>query len=132
MKRTARLYNCVRCHCQVTICTTCDRGNIYCAKCAQVARKKSVRAAGKRYQATRRGRMKHAERQRRYRERRKKVTHQGIHEDTNNSNSSSQGATSVYRCHFCKRRVSTTLRSGFLRGSSCGQRAFTGALPQGP
>jgi len=133
MKRTARLYNCVSCHCQVTICSICDRGNIYCAKCAHVARKESMRAAGKRYQNTRRGKMMHAVRQRRYRERKKqKVTHQGSHEDTNNSNSSSQGTTAVYRCHFCKKRVSTALRSGFLRRSSCGQRVFTSALPQGP
>ena len=76
MENTARLYNCVRCHHQVTICSHCDRGNIYCGKsCADSARRTSLRAAGRRYQNSRRGRLKHADRQRHYRSRRKKVTH---------------------------------------------------------
>ena len=75
MESTARLYNCARCHCQVIICSYCDRGNIYCDKsCADLARKTSLRKAGKRYQRSYRGRLKHAERQRHYRARCKKVT----------------------------------------------------------
>lgn len=45
--------------------------------CADQARRTAVRAAGCRYQASRRGRHAHAERQRRYRAKPKKVTHQG-------------------------------------------------------
>jgi len=66
MENTARLYHCARCHRQVVICRQCDRGNIYCPDgCAEEARRTSLRAAGGRYQQTRRGRLKHAERQRR-------------------------------------------------------------------
>ena len=82
MEPSVRLYNCARCHHQVIICSPCDRGNIYCAgPCAQAARKASLKAAGKRYQRSCRGRLKHAERQRRYRARRKKVTHQDSREE---------------------------------------------------
>jgi hypothetical protein len=77
MENTARLFNCARCHCQVVICSHCDRGNIYCGRrCAEHARKTSSRSAGKRYQRTYRGRIKHAERQRRYRALQNIVTHQ--------------------------------------------------------
>ena len=120
MENTSRLYNCVRCHCQVTICSHCDRGNIYCGKsCADRARSTSLRAAGKRYQRTRRGRFNHAERQRRYRSRSKKVTHQGSLELPTNDplTTRSEAPSSVVvvedeaiRCHFCGR-----LCSGFLR-----------------
>ncbi len=73
----ARLFLCADCRDQVLICSGCDRGNIYCADCAVRARQRSMRAAGKRYQATYRGRMKHADRERRYRARKNNVTHQG-------------------------------------------------------
>ena len=120
MENIARLYNCARCHRQVTICSHCDRGNIYCGKsCADRARSTSLRAAGKRYQRTRRGRFNHAERQRRYRSRSKKVTHQGSLELPANDplTTRSEAPSSVVvvedeaiRCHFCGR-----LCSGFLR-----------------
>ena len=79
MKDCARLYHCARCRRQVVICRDCDRGNHYCFNgCASQARTESLRAAGRRYQSTRQGRHKHAERQRRYRQRlADKVTHQG-------------------------------------------------------
>ena len=79
MLGSARLLNCARCHCQVVLCSHCDRGQIYCGRsCAQAARRRSTHAAGRRYQHSRRGRFTHAERQRRYRQRRRaKVTHQG-------------------------------------------------------
>lgn len=74
----ARLFLCLGCRAQVLICSHCDRGHVYCAKgCAQKARRRSMRAAGHRYQTSRRGRMKHAERSRRYRARKNTVTHQG-------------------------------------------------------
>ena len=56
--------------------TCCDRGQQYCgARCSGLARRESLRAAGRRYQQSRRGRHCHrcarrdAERQRRYRRR---------------------------------------------------------------
>jgi hypothetical protein len=74
---TYRLYHCCRCGMQVCICAQCDCGNLYCpGQCAELARRESVRRAGARYQRTLRGARKHAERQRRYRERKRDVTHQ--------------------------------------------------------
>ena len=77
---TYRLYHCCRCGMQVCICAQCDCGNLYCpGDCPQQARRESVRRAGVRYQRTLRGARRHAERQRRYRERRKhEVTHHGF------------------------------------------------------
>ena len=124
MENTARLYNCARCHCQVTICSYCDRGNLYCDKrCALIAREESLRAAGKRYQRTRRGRFKHAERQRHYRSRREKVTHQGSLELPTNDplTTRSEAPLSLaiiedegIRCHFCGRLCSAFLRLEYL------------------
>ena len=124
MENTARLYNCARCHSQVTICSHCDRGNIYCGKsCADLARSTSLKAAGKRYQRTRRGRFKHAERQRRYRSRCKKVTHQGSSEPPTNDplTARSEAPLSLdiiedegIRCHFCGRLCSAFLRLEYL------------------
>ncbi len=75
---SARLYSCLRCHSQVTLCRHCDRGQVYCVKCAPVARRDAQNRAARRYQASYQGRVNHAARQRRYRERLKqKVTHKG-------------------------------------------------------
>jgi len=133
MEPSARLYNCAGCHRQVVICSDCDRGNIYCAGgCAQAARNLSLRAAGKRYQRTRRGRLKHAERQRRYRSKHKKVTHQGSPEAPSNDPLSTRSETPLsvadvedikgvegvvdeaIRCHFCGRLCSDFLRRDYL------------------
>jgi hypothetical protein len=77
---TYRLYHCRRCGMQVCICARCDCGNFYCpGECSELARRACVRRAGARYQRTLRGARRHAERQRRYRERRKReVTHHGF------------------------------------------------------
>jgi hypothetical protein len=78
MEQTARLFNCSYCKCQITICTRCDRGNIYCKQCALSARKKSLLAAAKRYQNSLKGKLNNAKRQQTYRQRQQqKVTHQG-------------------------------------------------------
>ncbi len=124
MENTARLYLCARCRRQVTICSHCDRGNIYCGKsCADRARTLSLRAAGQRYQRTRRGRFKHAERQRRYRSRQKKVTHQGspgpAPDDPLATRSQASAPIAItedegIRCHFCGRPCSPFLRLDFL------------------
>jgi len=83
MVESHRLFTCVRCHCQIRICTRCDRGNVYCSElCAGSARRCSLLEAGRRYQQTMAGRRNHAARQQRYQLRlRKKVTHQGPHKD---------------------------------------------------
>jgi hypothetical protein len=75
----ARLLLCADpdCRAQAVICRVCDRGHIYCAECAPHARRRSLHAAGRRYQASHRGRVKHAARSRRYRARQNKVTHHG-------------------------------------------------------
>jgi hypothetical protein len=73
-----RLYNCGRCAQQVQICRYCDRGNQYCAgECARIRRRESLCRAARRYQDSYRGASRHAARQRIWRERRVKVTHQG-------------------------------------------------------
>lgn len=78
MQPTGRFFLCARCRAQVFICRRCDRGQIYCANgCAQAARRASLREAAQRYQHSRRGRLAHAQRARRYRARLNKVTHHG-------------------------------------------------------
>jgi hypothetical protein len=83
-RRQDRLFICAEltCRVQVVICSDCDRGHIYCADCAPLARQRSLQEAGRRYQASGHGRLKHAERSRRWRERQNrehanKVTHHG-------------------------------------------------------
>jgi len=123
MKPTARLYQCVRCHKQVKICSMCDRGNIYCGQyCAILARTHALARAGSRYQNTFIGKLRHAARQARYR---KKVTHQGSplpHEDVpigmlenNPRKSETTQIETGLSCCFCKNPVSEWLRKGFLR-----------------
>jgi hypothetical protein len=128
MMNTARLYLCARCLCQVIICSHCDHGNLYCSgSCSSIARKISVKAAGKRYQDTRRGRTKHAARQSRYRSRCKKVTHQGSPLPPSNAllGTHPEAASAVaaaqdgeIRCAFCNRLCSDFLRLDFLHTSS--------------
>ncbi len=131
MKKTARFYSCVRCYCQVVLCSDCDHGNIYCGTgCAQQARRESLRAAGQRYQNTFNGRRHHAARQQRYRENHKKVTHHGSISDrpasssapTNtvlNTEAVAINSTNHCRCcHRCKRPVSAFLRLAYLQQCS--------------
>jgi hypothetical protein len=78
MRPDYRLFSCLLCRLLVAVCSHCDRGQVYCsAKCSSSARSRSVREAGRRYQATERGRRLHAARQARYLIRREaKMTHQ--------------------------------------------------------
>ena len=128
MKNAARLFTCASCRRQVVLCRRCDHGNIYCSRhCSGRARRRSVRLAGQRYQDSRRGCHKHAERQRRYRERRRcpapavrasvqKVTHHPLTRErrrpfvrkTQDGRSGTQPSgqkkpTGVLRCHGCGR-----------------------------
>ncbi len=129
----ARLFLCARCQRQVQICSHCDRGNQYCGgTCAGAARGESLRAAGERYQKSRRGRMCHAARQRRYRARcrarAKKVTHQSSpaprrsaslaceHSARRDARMTPSSQTHVPpHCHFCGRSVSAFVRLGWHR-----------------
>ncbi len=86
MKPTARLFQCALCHAQAIICSKCDHGQIYCSdSCSALARQQSLRAAGKRYQATVNGKRNHAARQARY-------------EMKVKTNMTHQGSPSVYQC----------------------------------
>ena len=141
----ARLFLCARCRRQVLICSRCDRGQRYCgARCSGPARRESLRAAGRRYQHSRRGRHCHAERQRRYRRRWRedarvhKVTHHGsacapcgaelaphqvaMHEANPPMPSKpatmrvrAASGTSTMHCHFCARPVSEFVRRQWRR-----------------
>jgi len=77
MQTSSRLYQCLRCHVPVVICSRCDHGQRYCANgCSKKARIASQQRARKKYQATRAGRFNNAARQQRFRTRQKqKVTH---------------------------------------------------------
>lgn len=127
MEPAARCYLCACCRTPVLICSDCDRGQRYCARgCAARVRKQCVQAAGKRFQASRRGRHAHAERQRRYRARQAKVTHQGsppappaallLPETTAPGiHPPSQPLQPCGQCHFCLRNCGVFVRIGFLR-----------------
>lgn len=123
MELSARLYNCVLCHIQVTICSACDRNNIYCGStCSRAGRQKSCSMASQRYQKTRRGRAKNAERQRHYRQRQKnKVTHHSspvfpLHAvlPRQAKERISEILNGHYPCHFCGKSCSPYFRRGYL------------------
>jgi hypothetical protein len=62
----ARVFTCARCAVGVRICRHCDRGNIYCPRCAPVARRERVKRAGAQYQQRAPGRANHKRRQQEY------------------------------------------------------------------
>jgi len=133
MSSNARLYQCTRCHSQVIICRRCDRGNVYCAEsCAKLARFESKKRTEKRYRNSPLGRHTNAQRQRRFRAKKrellKKVTHQGSPPDTANDLLSAEKkprqdnhkfvnnlTTETIHCHFCGCECTSFLRSGFIR-----------------
>ncbi len=130
MESTSRLFLCGRCRAQVLICSHCDRGQVYCGpRCSEAARTRSRREAGRRYQRSRPGRFAHAERSRRYRLRRKNVTHQGspaaVPEGLLPSPSEGTANRPVFiaipppitawRCHRCGRHCAAFVRLGFRR-----------------
>lgn len=143
MEKDARLFNCICCLQQTMICSCCDRGNIYCSsECSQAARADYVQAAGRRYQNTRRGKSKHAARQRRYRQRQKeKVTHQGsplLCDDGLLPFELSELITAAIQsiedisCHFCGKGCSRFLRIGFMRHRSRYAARTSSSWPHGP
>ena len=128
----ARLFLCADpdCRAQAVICRDCDRGHIYCANCRPHARRRSLHAAGRRYQVSHRGRVKHAERSRRYRARQNKVTHHGspphrsdavlatdpvvVVEKQSPLDSRPPARGQRWCCLRCGRRCSEHVRQGFL------------------
>ena len=127
---SARLFLCADCRAQALICGCCDRGQIYCAgDCARRARRRKQNHAGRRYQTSRLGRLAHADRARRYRARRNKVTHQGSPQpptdDLLSRGSPAMASDAVSsderlqrvgsHCHWCGRRCPDLVRHGFLR-----------------
>ena len=139
MIKSNRLFNCLRCGRQVIICPTCDRGNVYCGQvCARLARRNAQRSAGHRYQNTYQGKLKHAARQRHYRQRQaKKVTHQGSIPQPTQTHCSpakkhfddSMTGTSCYCCHFCGGHPTSYLRRHFLRPHWAVVKSLTRAPP---
>ena len=66
----ARLFLCVGCRMQVVLCSRCDRGNRYCSRaCWRQKHDLARRDAASRYQRSGGGRVRHAARSRRWRER---------------------------------------------------------------
>ena len=127
---SGRLFLCADCRCQVIICGCCDRGQIYCNDgCAAQARQRTLQVAGRRYQASQRGRRRHAARMDRYRSRQKKVTHHGSLNPPAGDLLPPVAMTAVRddappadglrppgpRCHWCGRGCPPLLRHGFLR-----------------
>jgi len=125
MENSVRLFHCLRCHCQVFICSHCDRGNIYCGPfCAQAARAELLKKARQRYQKSRNGRLKHAEHQHRYRQRKKeKVMDQGslfqsryvpLEKKPDKCAVLPRESFICIDCHFCEHHRSPLIRLRFL------------------
>jgi hypothetical protein len=140
MEKPARLFNCARCKRQVIICTLCDRGNVYCGLiCSRRSRMQNHRIANQKYQNSLKGRLKHAQRQRRYRQRLKeKVTDQGSFDLPPNDllSSKPKGERKVQPvglmyCHFCGKPCLLFLRTDLLGSSKEGQRHYS-SWPLGP
>lgn len=127
---SCRLFLCARCRCQSLVCRRCDRGQVYCGRdCALEARRCKQREARARYQATDRGRQMHAQRNRRYRARHRRVTDQGPARPriTNQSAALAIGTAATARpavvarplrrisCHCCGNPVSNFVRQSPIR-----------------
>lgn len=135
MDVSARQCLCARCRVAFLICRRCDRGQRYCGPhCATTARRERRRASNRRDQNTFRGRLFHARRQHRLRERQQKVTDQGsvagVRDGVLAPGRAVSGVDGMNRrpfpspswphCHFCGHRCTQWVRFRFLRpGSSC-------------
>ena len=124
MEPTSRLYQCMLCHAQAIVCSTCDRGQIYCSKaCAHSARLTSLEAIRARYQATFKGKLKHAACQAAYRLRvQQKVMDHGspftavsASMDLLENRAQPTRVMPTLICCFCSKPVSDWLRNDFLR-----------------
>ena len=130
MPSSSRLYQCCRCYAQVIVCRQCDRGQRYCTGgCSSAARKESIKRAGEKYRATRRGRINNAARQQRHRERQQqKVTHHRspaimrrdllptLPDELKRAGMPVKSGATL-RCHHCSAVCDPFLRSDFLHRS---------------
>jgi hypothetical protein len=124
VQETIRRFLCARCRGVAHLCTACDRGQRYCSdECSLAARRRSQRESDRRYQSSERGRLKHAERARRYRQRCKSVTEQGpvvsLERDERSTSASSEMSTPS-----SAEETATTLASG----SSADKKAHSGQM----
>lgn len=127
---SGRRFVCACCQREVLVCSRCDRGQRYCGKgCSKQARRASTRAAGRRFQNSRAGRLAHARRARHYRQRRQQkiVTHQGclapragdvlgtdLIATTSTATAYAAAVPPPKSCHWCARSCGP-LRWGWLR-----------------
>lgn len=146
----ARLFLCARCREQVLLCSHCDRGQRYCGReCSGAARRASQREAGRRYQRGSDGRIRHATRQRRWRQRRRQqctpgtVTHQGSPEPDDGAPLPAcpaepadphpctvrDDAHQPRRCGRCAKTLPPWVRQGFLRRHRSAAGAHLAAWP---
>ena len=144
MEPIARLFLCLLCGVHVKLCSTCDRGQLYCGKtCANIARQKGCRLANARYQKTPKGRQLHAARQARYRARlKKKVTDHSslmtkpnvlIISLENKPKTHESNVIKVIRCcGFCGKNISAWLRNDFLKRRINKKPRFLTTFPQAP
>ena len=136
-KDSGRWFVCGRCRVQVLLCRRCDRGQIYCGpRCSVAARSGFQRAAGQRYQGSRDGRVLHAARSKRWRQRAALcallkvaaddfVTHQGSVGasadaplapcDPDPAAPVDPSIPSAFRCRRCGCALPLWVRSRFLR-----------------
>jgi hypothetical protein len=149
----ARLFLCARCRAQVLLCSHCDRGQRYCGPaCSSAARRANQRAAGRRYQRSPDGRIKHAARQLRWRQRRREqcargsVTHQGSpdpHDDVplpacpaepadSRRCTAHDDAQAPRRCGRCAKTLPPWVRQDFLRRRRWAAGAHLAAWPAQP
>jgi len=127
---SARTYACARacCKAEVLVCRKCDCGQRYCSKqCRQQARLAAQRRASRKYQSGYAGRVNHARRQRRYRERERQseiVTHQRSQEACegdllqpllNETQDTVRKPPVAWHCHWCGRPVARVVRCNWLR-----------------
>ena len=141
----ARLFLCARCRHPVLLCSPCDRGQIYCcAQCSGAARKSAQTQAARRYQNGHAGRLAHAARTKRWRQRQRMrfvdprvrrddeqeiVTHQGSVQPTGDAPLAAcdtepsdcltptiqSDVDAPWRCRRCSKVLSSWVRQGFLR-----------------
>jgi hypothetical protein len=139
------LFICARCRQQVLLCSRCDRGQRYCSRaCSRAARLDARREAARRYQRSRAGRMAHAARSRRWRQRLREreqasreaaavdggitnfVTHQGwpapavdaplpLVDEHRAVATGALTSTSATQCRRCAAPLGFWTRQGFLR-----------------
>lgn len=114
---------CAACGAVVIYCKDCDKRQRYCSRdCAKLGRQRSVRAAGRRYQRSRKGSQKHAARQEAYTKRcKQKLTHQLFSPGSSSEivepaeQKRIEPSTAAMHCNCCGRRCAFVVRSHLHR-----------------